>query len=46
MKEEEIDYKKLVHDLNWVSNPHRPVPPEVVKVSRKILLFQTHCLDF
>ena len=33
MKEEEIDYKKMVHDLNWVNNPHRPVPPEVVKVS-------------
>ena len=33
MKEEEIDYGQLVHELNWVKNPKKPVPPEVVKVS-------------
>jgi hypothetical protein len=46
MKEEEIDYKKLVHDLNWVSNPHRPVPPEVVKVSPKILFISNSLFVF
>ena len=27
-----IDYAELVHDLNWIRNPCRPICPGVVKV--------------
>ena len=36
IKEEEVDYKKLVYELNWMSNPKKPVPPEIVRVSIKL----------
>jgi hypothetical protein len=31
-KEEELDYKQVIFNLNWLSNPAKPVPPQLVKV--------------
>ena len=30
--EDEVDYRKVVFNINWMKNPAKPVAPEIVRV--------------
>ena len=50
-KSDEIEYGPVVKNLNWFKHPAKPVPPQVVRVSKtkdRLLRFRENlqfCLD-